>query len=186
MHFSNFNTFTCLSQFSWFQNINRGGKLTFFTDFASFFKFLTDCYWSEFILLNISQISEKTIFINKLSVFCELFLNNCWHCVSKSCSVNIPQMRMFYSFYWGWSWCWVEESQLTKSFSGENSSFCFAIDLYGEFTFMENKKWACIIILFHQILSFVDLTHLKFFKESLLKLSVFDKTWKCKMRFQTF
>lgn len=95
-------------------------------------------------------------------------------------------MRMFYCFNWSWSWSWVKKSQLTKSFSWKDCSFCFSINLYVKFTLMKNKKWTGIVILFHQIFTFMNFTHLEFFKQCFLKLSVLYKTGKSEVRLETF
>ncbi len=160
---TDFDPFTCFSELARFENVNWRGKFAFFADLASFFKFLADGDWGQFVLLDIGQISKEAVFVDKLSVFCKLFLNYAWYGVSECRSVNEPQVRVFDSLNRSRPWCWIKQGQLSKTFTRKNCSLTLFIYFNCQFTLVKDKEWAGMIVLLHEILSLVDFTHFKLF-----------------------
>ena len=95
-------------------------------------------------------------------------------------------MWRLYSFNWCRSWSRIKQSQFTKSFAWKNRSLCLSVNFNIEFTLMKDKEWTGIVILLHQIFPFLYFTHLEFFEQCFLKLSVFDETGKSKVGLETF
>lgn len=73
-------------------------------------------------------------------------------------------MWMFHGFNRCWSWSWIKKSQLSEALSWKDGSFDFTVDLDTKFSFMKNEERTGIVILFHQVLSLIDFTHLESFK----------------------
>jgi hypothetical protein len=97
------------------------------------------------------------ILFDKASIFLVIFGDHGRDGISEGFTVNEPQKGRLESLDGCGSGCGIKKCQLSETFSWLDASLGNAVDFHHQLSLMEDEKRASHAVLFHQVLSLIDL-----------------------------
>lgn len=132
------------------------------------------------------MLTKKFVWLDEFFILWVSLLNYRRYNIFKCCSIDKPENTWSRSSNWSWSWFWIKQSKLAKPKSYLNLPYLLFVTLNNHLPFLQYKERACWIILFHEIFSWTNFTHLKFVNKLFMNCLILYQRRESKMLTQTF